>query len=80
MIQYTLKSAKAKKTPYTNEEEVYGVDVLITTKIVGQPYEGFEKLDLSFCPLEKTDSISQAEQKINTFAQQFILTNYPDIS
>ena len=79
MIQYTLKSAKARKAPYTNEEEVYGVDILITTKIVDQPYEGFEKLDISFCPLEKTDTINQAEQKINTFAQQFILTNYPNV-
>jgi hypothetical protein len=79
MIQYTLKSAKARKIPYTNEEEVYGVDVLITTTIVGQPYEGFEKLDIGFCPLEKTDTINQAEQKINVFAQQFITTTYPNV-
>lgn len=79
MMKYALKSATTDRTPYTNQDGVYGIDVVIRTKIVDQPYEGFENLNVGFCPIEKTDTINQAEQKINTYAEQFVKTNYPDV-
>jgi hypothetical protein len=54
-MEYILKSATSKRIPYT-KDNVYGIDVLIRTAIVGQTYMGFENLDVGFCPIEKTDS------------------------
>lgn len=77
-MQYELKSAKSRKNPYTDENDVYGIDVIIRTKIVSQPYDGFENLDVGFCPIEKTDNINQIEAKINVFAINFIKNKYPN--
>jgi hypothetical protein len=77
-MQYELKSAKSRKNPYTDENDVYGIDVIIRTKIVNQLYDGFENLDVGFCPIEKTDNINQIEAKINVFAVNFIKSKYPN--
>jgi hypothetical protein len=77
-MQYIKKSATAKQVPYTNKENVYGIDVLITTGIVGQTYDGFQNLNLSFCPIEKTDDINQIQAKIDAFATQYVATKYPN--
>lgn len=77
-MQYELKSTSANGNPYTNQEGVYGIDVIIRTKIVNQIYEGFENLDVSFCPIEKTDTINQIEAKMNAFATDFIKNKYPN--
>jgi len=77
-MQYIKKSATAKQVPYTNKENVYGIDVLITTGIVGQTYDGFQNLNVAFCPIEKTDDINQIQTKIDAFATQYIATKYPN--
>jgi len=77
-MQYIKKSATAKQVPYTNKENVYGIDVLITTGIVGQTYNGFQNLNVAFCPIEKTDDINQIQTKIDAFATQYIATKYPN--
>lgn len=75
-MEYILKSVEPRKIPYTNKENVYGIDVLIRTAIVGQTYIGFENIDLSFCPIEKTDTSDSIEVKINNFAKIFISEKY----
>lgn len=77
-MEYILKSAISKQVPYTNRENVYGIDVAITTGIVGQTYVGFENLDIGFCPLEKTDSIDDIEIKIGAYSRNYITTKYPN--
>lgn len=77
-MEYELKSTSTSTNPYTNQNGVYGIDVLIRTKIVNQIYEGFENLDVSFCPIEKTDTINQIENKITNFAVQYIKEKYPN--
>lgn len=77
-MQYILKSATAKQVPYTNRENVYGIDVLITTGIVGQTYNGFQNLNVAFCPIEKTDDYNSIEIKINAFATSFVSKKYPN--
>ena len=76
-MEYELKSVKTGRNPYT-KDDVYGIDILIRTKIVNQIYNGFENLDASFCPIEKTDTINEIEAKINLFAINFIKNKYPN--
>ena len=76
-----LKNAVPQGVPKTktiNNIEVYGIDVIITTKIVAQTYAGFENFDLGFCPILKTETIDQALVKINTYALNFVATKYPN--
>lgn len=77
-MEYELKSATSRRNPYTNKEGVYGIDVIIKTKIVNQIYNGFENLDVSFCPIEKTDTINEIETKMNLFSTNYIRTKYPN--
>jgi hypothetical protein len=77
-MEYELKSVSSKKNPYTNEDEIYGLDITIRTKIVNQTYDGFENLDLAFCPIEKTDTVNQIENKMTNFAVEFIKNKYPN--
>jgi hypothetical protein len=77
-MEYILKSATSKQVPYTNRDNVYGIDVLITTGIVGQTYDGFQNLNIGFCPIERTDNINQIQAKINLFATNFVTTKYPN--
>lgn len=76
-MEYILKSSTSKQVPYTNKDGEYGIDVLIKTGIVGQTYNGFQNLDVSFCPLEKTDTIDDIEKKIEKFAMEFVSKKYP---
>jgi len=75
-MEYILKSATSKQVPYT-KKDVYGIDVLIRTGIIGQTYVGFENLDVAFCPLEKTDTVDGIEVKIGNFARAFVIDKYP---
>lgn len=77
-MEYILKSATSRQVPYTNKENVYGIDVLITTGIVGQTYDGFKNLNVGFCPVEKTDSVNQIQAKIDAFATTYVATKYPN--
>ena len=80
-MNYELKNAVPQGVPKTktiNNIEVYGIDVIITTKIVAQTYVGFENFDLGFCPILKTETIDQALVKINAYALNFVATKYPN--
>ena len=76
-MEYILKSATSKQVPYTNKQNVYGIDVLITTGIVGQTYEGFKNINVGFCPIEKIDTVDDIEVKIGNFARAFVSEKYP---
>ena len=76
-MEYILKSSTSKQVPYTNKDGEYGIDVLIKTGIVGQTYNGFQNLDVVFCPLEKTDTVDGIEVKIGNFARAFVSEKYP---
>ncbi len=76
-MEYILKSSTSKQVPYTNKDGEYGIDVLIKTGIVGQTYNGFQNLDVGFCPLEKTDTVDGIEIKIGNFAREFVSKKYP---
>jgi len=76
-MEYILKSATSKQVPYTNKQNMYGIDVLIRTGIVGQTYMGFENLDVGFCPIEKTDTVDAIEVKIGDFARNYVKEKYP---
>jgi hypothetical protein len=77
-MEYQLKSATSKVVPYTNKEGVYGIDVQVTTSIVGQNYSGFCNLNVGFCPLEKTDNINEIQVKITAYGETYVKTNYPN--
>ena len=77
-MEYKLNSAIAKNLPYTNKDGVYGIDVLIKTGIVGQTYSGFENLNIGFCVIEKTDNVNTIQDKINTFATNYVANKYPN--
>lgn len=34
-------------------------------------------LSLGFCPIEKTDGVNTIQDKINTFATNYVTTKYP---
>ncbi len=81
-MQYELKSVKAIGNPYTRKDkdgqEQYGINILITTGIVGQTYKGFTNTDSSFFELEKGQTINQNEAEMNAFATQFVSEKYPN--
>jgi hypothetical protein len=77
-MEYELNSVSSRRNPYTNRDGIYGLDVIIRTKIVNQTYNGFENLDSSFCPILKTDSINEIENKMTNFAVDFIKNKYPN--
>jgi len=81
-MQYRLKSAVPQGLPYDKTKPgtptVYGVNVIITTEIVGQTYEGFINMDIGFCPILQTESIDQALVKIEAYSLQYVATKYPN--
>lgn len=76
-MEYVLKSSTSKQVPFLNKEGVYGITVVIRTGIVNQTYNGFENLDVGFCPLEKTDTVDDIEVKIGKYARAFVANKYP---
>lgn len=84
-MNYLLASAKPNGLPYDkktdpfdpNSPTVYGVKVIIKTKIENQTYDGFENTDFGFCDLLRTDTIDVCLVKINTYALKFVATKYP---
>lgn len=81
-MQYELKSVKDIGSPYTKKDfegnEKYGVNIIITTGIVGQNYNGFTNTDSSFFELNKKKSIEENKSDMQKFATQFVLTKYPN--
>lgn len=85
-MDYVLKSAKAQGLPYSKKENpldpnspvVYGINTIVKTGVVGQNYAGFENTDLGFCPLLETDTIAQAEAKIQAYGAVFVAQKYPN--
>lgn len=82
-MQYELKEVKVISKPFTKKDgnpsvDKYGVNIMITTGIVGQNYIGFTKSDNMFFELDKSDSIDKNEVKMNTFATQYVATKYPN--
>ena len=82
-MQYELKEVKAVSKPFIKKEgippvEKYGINIMITTKIIDQPYIGFCNNDNVFFELSKTDTIDQSEVKMNDFAVNYVATKYPN--
>jgi hypothetical protein len=77
-MEYQLSKVIATNLAYTNKDNVFGVDVIITTKIVGQEYTGFQNSNISFCPLEETDNFIDVKNKINAYAKSYVEENYPN--
>ena len=79
-MNYEVKNIQPQGLPETRNE-VYGVPLIITTGIVGQPYNGFVNVESNadtFCPILKTDSTDSAEAKFATFAAAYVATKYPN--
>jgi hypothetical protein len=82
-MQYQLKDVKAISKPFTNRAGLppvnkYGINIMITTGIVGQTYNGFTKCDNVFFELDPADTIDQSEVKMNAYATQYVATKYPN--
>lgn len=82
-MQYQLKDVKAISKPFTNRAGLppvnkYGINIMITTGIVGQTYSGFTKCDNVFFELDPSDTIDQSEVKMNAYATQYVATKYPN--
>lgn len=82
-MQYKLKSVTPIGKPKTQNiglppVEKYGINIIITTEIVGQVYNGFTKSDAMFFELDKADSIDENEVKMNAFATNYVATKYPN--
>jgi len=81
-MEYQLKDVKAISKPFTKIEglppvDKYGINIMITTEIVGQTYSGFTKSDNMFFELDKSDSIEKNEIKMNDFAKNYVEIKYP---
>lgn len=85
-MNYILKSATPKGLPYSKKENpldplsptIYGIDAIIITGIVGQTYNGFTNQNVGFCPLAETDTIQQAEAKVQAYGAIYVTTKYPN--
>jgi hypothetical protein len=80
-MNYEVKDIKPAALPFT-KNSVYGVQLIITTGIVGQTYTGFvnvESNDDTFCPILRTDGTDAAEAKFVIFAADYVTTKYPNI-
>jgi hypothetical protein len=79
-MNYEVKAVSPQGLPYTLEG-VYGVPLLITTGIVGQPYDGFVNIESNndtFCPILRTDGTDACEVKFAAFASVYVATKYPN--
>lgn len=56
----------------------YGINILITTEIVGQTYNGFCNNDAVFFELDKAKTIDQEQIRMDAFATQYVATKYPN--
>ena len=82
-MEYKLKEVKTISVPFIKKEglppvDKYGINIMITTEIVGQTYNGFTKSDNMFFELDKADSIDENEVKMNDFATKYVSTKYPN--
>jgi len=82
-MKYELKEVKAISKPFTKKEGIppidkYGINIMITTGIVGQTYNGFTKSDNMFFELDPSDSIDKSKVKMNDFAIKYVETKYPN--
>lgn len=84
-MKYELKSVKTIGSPYNHRDiknsqavEIYGINILIITTIVGQTYNGFCNYDTAFFELDKTKTIEENQTAINDFAVQYIKNKYPN--
>lgn len=80
-MEYQLAGLKVMSLPTTiivDEQEIYGVSIVIFTSIVGQTYTGFQNSDEAFCPISKTKSINVNETAIQAFATAFVAEKYPN--
>jgi hypothetical protein len=88
-MQYELKEVKLLGKPGDKEfKEIqngqpvtvtkYGINIVIVTKIVGQPYSGFCNNDMTFFELDKSKTIDQEQVRMNAFAAQYIANKYPN--
>lgn len=80
-MEYQLVGLKLISLPTTiivEEQEVYGVSIVVFTGIVGQTYTGFQNSDEAFCPLDKTKSIDENELATQVFATAFVAQKYPN--
>ena len=78
-MKYELKEVKAISKPFTKKEGIppidkYGINIMITTGIVGQTYNGFTKSDNMFFELDPSDSIDKSKVKMNDFAIKYVET------
>ena len=81
-MNYEVKDVKPTALPYTRNE-VYGVQLIITTGIVGQTYPGFVNIESNndtFCPILRTDGTDAAEEKFATFAAEYVANKYPNVA
>lgn len=83
-MQYEVKSAVPQGLPETrkiNDQDVYGVPLIITSGIKTQKYVGFVNVECNpqtFCPILRTDGTDVAEAKFATFATAYVATKYPN--
>jgi len=82
-MQYKLNGVTPVGRPGTRKVglppvEKYGINIMITTGIVSQTYNGFTKSDSMFFELDPADTIDESEIKMNTFANQYVATKYPN--
>jgi hypothetical protein len=81
-MEYQLKEVKVISRPFTKKDgnppvDKYGVNIMITTSIVGQTYPGFTKSDNMFFEVDPSDTIDESEVKMNDFAVNYVKTKYP---
>jgi hypothetical protein len=89
-MQYQLKSVMPVSKPETKRFtqtdangnpvviEKYGINICVTTSIVGQTYNGFCNNNAMFFELDKNDTENQSTVKMNAFATQYVATTYPN--
>jgi hypothetical protein len=81
-MNYEVKDVKPVALPYT-KDNVYGVQLIITTGIVGQIHPGFVNIESNtdtFCPILRTDGTDAAEEKFAEFAAEYVANKYPNVA
>jgi hypothetical protein len=85
-MDYKLNSAAPSGLPYNkpldanepNGQTIYGINVIVNTGIVNQTYNGFQNMDLGFCPISQLDTIDAVIAKIQVYATAFVTEKYPN--
>jgi len=83
-MQYELNSVKPIGKPETKNiglppVPTYGINVVITAGIVGQPYNGFTTSSNVFYELERGKTIDENDVELNAFATNYVEKKYPKI-